>query len=275
MTSRGCIWRCKYCHISKEKDDIGKYRVHSIQRVVQEVDKLKSLGVKKIFFEDDSLLAKKERARELFQKIKDKGLTIMNVNGMNLIDYFDRTQPLVDGKWVIDVPFLQLLKDTGFKQIVFPVESGNQRILNVYASGKVQHDKMDLLALMRTMRSMGIMAPVNMMIGFPDETEEEIQTSIEFGKKLAEAGAPYVTFFVPIPFPGSQLYDIALEGGYLDKNFDPDMMNWKHPVMKNTIVPPEKLARIRDEANDYVNNKEFIAQAIKRTAGYRWRSNKD
>lgn len=62
MTSRGCVWHCSYCHISTEKKDIGKLRTHSIERVIMEMDKLKSLGIEKLFFEDDTLLAKKKQS---------------------------------------------------------------------------------------------------------------------------------------------------------------------------------------------------------------------
>ena len=39
---------------------------------------------------------------------------------------------------------------------------------------------MNLFKLMRVMTDMGIQAPVNMMIGFPDETEKEINMTIDF-----------------------------------------------------------------------------------------------
>ena len=72
MTSRGCPFRCLYCHISREKafthesGDIGKLRLKSEERVMEELRVLKSLGVMKVFFEDDSLLAKKERIKRIF-----------------------------------------------------------------------------------------------------------------------------------------------------------------------------------------------------------------
>jgi len=271
MTSRGCVWQCKICHISNEKENIGKLRLHSIERVLKEIEELKSLGIKKIYFEDDTLLAKKDRVKEIFKRIKDEGLTILNVNGVNLIDFFDKIRE-IDGKWQIDKEYLQILKDAGFDQMVFPAESGSQRILDKYVSGKVRLDKMDLPLLMKTMKDVGIIAPVNMIIGFPDETEEEIQKSIELGRKLKQNGAPYVSFFLPIPFPGSKLYDIAIEKGYLDENFNRDIMNWKRPVMKNTTVNPRRLEEVRDKANEEINDKEFIANAVRKTIGYRWDS---
>ena len=51
MTSRGCVFSCAYCHISKEKEQsspdggIGKLRTKSIERVLLEINMLKSLGL--------------------------------------------------------------------------------------------------------------------------------------------------------------------------------------------------------------------------------------
>jgi len=275
MTSRGCVWRCLYCHISEERagtmtGPIGKLRTHSIQRVVQEIDRLKSLGVERLFFEDDSLLVRKDRLKKVFQTVKDKGLSISDVNGVNLIDFYRRRSRNSGEQWEIDGEYLEILKQAGFEQVVFPAESGCQRILDKYATRKLILDRMDLSLLMRTMSKMGFKVPVNIMIGFPDETEEEIQQSICLGQKLMDSGAPYVTFFIPIPFPGSRLYEIAIDEGYLDRDFDPDLMNWKNPVMRNTVVPPDRLMQIRDEANERINTDEHLERRFKQSMGHRW-----
>ncbi len=278
MTSRGCPFKCAYCHISQEKNnpsifgDIGNLRTHSIKRVLEEIDYLVSLKVRKLFFEDDSLLAHKDRVKTIFKKVQNKKLSIANVNGVNLVHFFnshDRSG-WVNGKFDIDIEYLEILKNSGFDQIVFPVESAAKRILKLYATNKVNLDRMDLPLLMKKMTNIGIQAPVNMMIGFPDETETEINMSIDFAKKLMDSGAPYVTFFIPIPFPGSALYNIALNGDYLDKDFDTDKMNWKNPVMKNTTVSPEKLIEIRDRANEIINTKEHLMKRLVNSAGHRF-----
>ena len=278
MTSRGCPFKCAYCHISEEKNnsaifgDIGSLRTHSIERVIKEIDYLISLKVKKLFFEDDSLLAHKDRVKTIFKKVRNKKLSIANVNGVNLVHFFNtkNRDGWINGKFDIDTEYLEILKDSGFDQIVFPVESASKRILKLYATNKVNLDRMNLFSLMKTMSDIGIQAPVNMMIGFPDETEQEINLSIDFAKKLMDYGAPYVTFFIPIPFPGSSLYNIAINGDYLNKDFDPDKMNWKNPVMKNTTVKPERLIEIRDRANKEVNTKEHLKKRLINSAGHRF-----
>ena len=278
ITSRGCPFKCSYCHISVEKlldspsGDIGSYRTHSIDRVIEEIDRIKSLGVRKVFFEDDSLLAHKDRVKTIFKSIEDRNLSIIDANGVNLVHFYDVRSRGEDGKFRIDEEYLRILRNAGFDQIVFPVESGSKRILRKYATNKISLDRMDLSQLMRVMTDVGIKAPVNMMIGFPDETEEEIGQSIDLAKRLMDSGAPYVTFFVPIPFPGSTLYDHAIQNGHLDRDFDPDIMNWKRPVMQNTTVPPERLEEIRDAANADINTDIHLKRRLESSMAGRWKA---
>ena len=279
MTSRGCPFRCAYCHISSEKTagslagKIGNLRLHSIERVIEEVGRVQDLGVERIFFEDDSLLAHKSRVKTIFRNVKDRGLMISNVNGVNLIHFYHKNLEDSNGRWKIDREYLEILKDAGFDQIVFPVESGNQRVLEKYATNKLLHDKMDVVQLMREMAGIGIQAPVNMMMGFPDETEDEMQESIDLSHRLVDAGAPYVTFFIPIPFPGSKLYDMAIDGNYLDRDFNTDIFNWKRPVMKNTAVPASRVEELRDIANASVNTNTHLESRLKKSVGHRWVGN--
>ena len=269
MTSRGCPLSCFYCHISEEKKrsesgEIGKYRIHSIERVISEIDKLKDIGIKKIFFEDDSLLANKKRAKEIFEKVKGRELSILNVNGVNILNLYSYK----NGVYSVDYEYLEVLKEAGFNQIVFPLESGSKRIQKKYASNKVNLDKMNLVELMKSLTNVGIKAPINTMIGFPDETEAEMKQSFDLSKRLVEeGGAPYITFFHPIPFPGSTLFKFAINNGYLDSNFNPDKMNWKNPVMKNTTVHPERIEELVDKAWNQINSDEYITKRLAESAG--------
>ena len=274
MTSRGCPFQCLYCHISTEKEGgfggIGTFRTKSVERVLREINILQSLGVKKIYFEDDSLLAKKSRAKTIFKQIIGRGMEIADVNGVNLINFRTKDK---NKKWAIDDELMELLKLAGFNQIVFPVESGSQRILDKYATSKLNLSFLNVVELVRAAVKIGIICPINIMIGFPDETEEEMRLSINLGKKLVDAGAAYCTFFIPIPFPGSRLFETAIAEGYLDWDFDPDMMNWKNVIMKKTKVPPERIMELRDAAWREVNTAEHVATRLKQSIGSRWRGN--
>ncbi|MDO8564698.1 MAG: radical SAM protein [bacterium] len=274
MSSRGCPYECEYCHISWEKahrdesGDIGSLRLKSVPRVIEELHHLRGLGITQISFEDDSLLAHKGRVRELFTQVRGLGLELSDINGVNLVHFLKRE----GGQLVIDREYLELLRSAGFAEIVCPVESASQRILDKYATGKLNHSKLDVVELIRVMTDVGITCLTNIMMGFPDETEAEILASIELGKHLVEAGAAYVTYFAVIPFPGCMLHEYALANGHLDPDFDTDRMNWKYPVMKNTVVPPERVNELREWGWQYANTKEHVRQRLEASAGHRWQS---
>ncbi|MBX4181391.1 B12-binding domain-containing radical SAM protein [Candidatus Parcubacteria bacterium] len=277
MMSRGCPFVCDFCHISFEKQfpeetgGIGKLRFKSESRVLSELEMLKSLRVGKVYLEDDSLLANKPRMKKILIEVRKMGLKLADVNGVNLVHFLKGSK---GGPPVIDVEFLELLYQAGLTQIVFPVESASQRILDRYATGKLNHDKLDVLELVRIARGIGITCPVNMMIGFPDETEEEIQSSIELGKRLVEAGAEYCSFKIPVPLPGNRLHDFALQKGYLRPDFDPDLFNWRNAVMQNTTVPPERIEELQLEAEYGVNSEEYRRNRLEIEIGTRWEGGK-
>lgn len=274
MTSRGCWASCLYCHIShekkyaKERGGIGSLRFKSVERVMDELAQLKSLGTTKLYLEDDTLFVHKKRIIDIFKRARGMGFTLADVNGVNLPHFQKR-----EGEGlVIDEEFLTLLVEAGFDHIEFPVESASQRILNKYATGKLTHATLDVEELVRKTVAVGIACPVNMMVGFPDETEEEMMQSFELGKRLVEAGAENCTPLIPIPFPGSMLYEYALEHGHLAGDFDTDRLNWKNCVLENTVVPPERIVELRDWGWEYMNKSGHVSARLLASAGVRWES---
>ena len=263
MTSRGCPFECSYCHISKEGSDtetgaIGDFRVKSVERVVRELEILKALGTEHVFVEDDSLLAKKGRIIEVFRAIRSLKLRFSDVNGVNLAHLFKR----VSGRLVPDRGLLEAMAEVGFENVTLPFESANQRVLNRYASRKWRTDKLDTIALVKTCNDVGLTVSGNFMIGYPDESRQEVFHTIDFAKRLVSAGLDTAAFFCVIPYPGCTLFDEALANGQLDEDFDPDIMRWTNPVLRNTAVAPEELMDIRREAWLSSNRPEYIAHKL-------------
>lgn len=264
MTSRGCVFSCAYCHISKEKEHsspaggIGKLRTKSIDRVLLEFDILKSLGVEYIFIEDDSLLAKKQRIIKIFRALRDKKIHLADVNGVNIVHFFKN----VNGRLVIDKELLESLVEVGFESMILPFETANQRILDKYASKKWKVNNVDTIALIKACTDISLKVSGNYMIGFPDETFDEISNTISFARSHIEAGLTYANFFCPIPYPGSVLHDIAIREGYLSPDFNPDDMKWTKSVMQNTVINNEELTEIRKNAWLTVNRPEYIRYKI-------------
>lgn len=255
VTSLGCIFKCTYCHISSElkggmAGHIGRYRVKSIERVKSELLKLRSLGVEHIFIEDDTLLGNKKRALELFRTISSMGLNIYGANGLNLIRMF-RSDGTPDSE-MIDV-----LAEAGFKRFSLPFESANQRIIDKYAAGKWK-TSWDVVSLIHECKERNIEVLGDWMIGYPDETLEEIYNTIEAARTYKKAGLASVGFTIPMPLPGTWLYTYAIENGYFFENFNPDIMNWTKATMVNTTVEPDVIEKIRRDAWLEINDSTIL-----------------
>ena len=256
MTSLGCPFACTYCHIAGEKGDsvsgdIGQYRIKSDDRVLEELYYLKDeIGVEQVFIEDDSIFGKKKRGIRLLNKVLDLGLEILDVNGVNIIHLLKKGKP--------DREVIELLVKSGFREIVLPFESANQRIIKKYASNKWILENSDIQGLISVCKEYGLRVPGNFMIGFPDETREEIGNTIEFAKKCLDWGLDSANFFLAMPLPGTPLFDDCIRDGYLPKDYNPDKMNWTKANMENTQVPPKELEEIRQMAWMETNDPEFL-----------------
>jgi radical SAM superfamily enzyme YgiQ (UPF0313 family) len=261
QTSRGCPFRCSYCHISQEHEGgiagpIGHLRLKSPERVIQELEILKGLGVEYVFFEDDSLLAKKQRAKQLFTLTRDLGLTLLDVNGINVC-HFQRNK---NGRLEVDSECIEILADAGFQFISLPFESANQRIIDKYASSKWRVDLIDCGELIRAFSAVQIRVSGNYMMGFPDETESEIYRTVLMAKHHMDQGLDYALFFSVVPFPGTKLFDRVIANGQLDPDFDTDSMRWTNSVIKNLAISAEALECMRQTAWLTVNRREYVEQ---------------
>lgn len=262
-TSRGCPFHCLYCHISKEDEGsvsgpLGRFRRHSVERVLEEMQILKDRGVEYLFFEDDSLFAKKKRAYSLFSAAQEMGLKLADVNGINICHLLKN-----DGhKLVIDEEFLETLAAAGFEWLTLPFESGNERLLKKYSTQKWSLRKTDTEALIRACVDHGIRVVGNYMIGYPDETIDEIHSTIMMAKLHVEQGLNHALLFGVVPFPGSMLYDTVIANGQLDPDFDTDTMKWTKSILKNTTVPADTLEQMRQLAWMTVNRLDFVEYKI-------------
>lgn len=226
FTSRGCPFRCSYCHISNERGgeagDIGSLRVHSLQRVEREFDKLEALGVRYVFINDDSFLAKKRRVMAILEMLGRRRFRLADVNGVNILHLFRRRR----GKLVVDEPLLAALREAGFRKISLPFESGTQRLIDKYSSAKWNLAQCDVLDLIRKLGEAGIVADANFMIGYPDETPAELENTFALASRVMHAGLSGCQFFMVQPFPGSRLFDEALARGTLPRNWHWDDLGW-------------------------------------------------
>ena len=260
MTSRGCPYRCKFCHISGEQKGadtgyIGKFRFQSVESVEREMHTIQELGATHIYIEDDSLLANKKRAMNIFKMLIKFGFKLGDVNGVNLSHLHTNDG---NGRIVIDDEMLEAMAEAGFNRLSFPVESGSQRIIKEWAANKISHDRYDIAALIKKANMLGITVSSCYLIGYPDETYEELAQTILAAKKHLDAGSTYVNLTIVTPFPGTALYDYVIREDKLLPGIDIADLDWMEPSMK-TIIDPYYLKFISRKAYEFINRPERIA----------------
>ena len=260
MTSRGCPFNCTFCHISREhkgslSGNIRQLRLKSLERVMEEMRTLQALGVCHVFFEDDSLLANKKRALDIFRKMIKLKLGLSDVNGINLAHLTTKR----DGKLGVDDELLETMAQAGFKKLIYPVESGSQRIIDQYATGKLNLEKHDIPALIRKAKSLGMEVGGNYTFGYPDETLEEIMQTFIIAKEHRDAGIDYANFVIITPFPGTEFYDLVVRENLWLPDTKLEELDWTRPSIK-TRVPPWVLEFMITNGWEYINDPKRIMQ---------------
>jgi anaerobic magnesium-protoporphyrin IX monomethyl ester cyclase len=210
ITSRGCVYSCNYCSSSLIMGK--KFRSRSPDNVVDEIEELiDKYQIRDIGFMDDTFMLNKRRANDIADEIKSRGLDLSFVASSRV----DR----------VDQSLLQNLKSSGMKTIYYGVESGSQRILDLMKKNITLKNAEDAV---KSAKNAGLEVLTSFIIGYPGETEEDMNKTIDFSTKL---DPDYCQYSILTPFPGTPIYNELLEKDLID-NDDWDEYNVLKPVLK-------------------------------------------
>ncbi len=194
--ARGCVFHCGFCETRKLWGNIC--RGFSPQRIIKEIQDLQQkYGTKGIYFINDNFTLRKKETLELCR--------LMVENKLDLEWVCDTRVDLVDQE------LLEAMKKAGCKTIWFGVESGSQKILKRIGRDTTLKQIENAFKLCR---KNGIQTACSFMLGVPDETLEDMESSLKFAKKL---NPDWCLFNVFIANPDSKLYQEVLESKKYEK----------------------------------------------------------
>jgi len=107
---------------------------------------------------------------------------------------------------------LPLMKKAGCWQIGYGCESGNQKSLDIIHKEATVQNNVD--AVQNTIKN-GIMCSTTWIIALPGETKDDAWNTVELALRLASHVAK---FFLPIPYPGTELEELCRQDGGLRDN---------------------------------------------------------
>ena len=222
IASYGCPYNCFFCANRSLSGSHVVYR--PVDDVLREIDYfVLEHGVEQISFMDDNIVAKKERAKELFTKLIQRNYHLEIQIG-NL------------AAWDLDDEILQLLRDAGCTRIGISVESGSQRILK-----EVIHKPLDLRIippLVKKFKELGIMMVADFIIGLPGESWKDIRASFDYAYAM---DTDLCNFNIAVPYPGTDMYKHMVSTHMLPEDFAFDERFFIAGLVSTDEFRPEEL----------------------------------
>ncbi|HEY2383249.1 MAG TPA: radical SAM protein [Terriglobia bacterium] len=197
ITARGCPFHCAWC----SSEVFGHtHRQRSPKDVVDEMLMLKERYNPDIMWiSDDVLTINKKWTREFVAEVKAR-------NAQHPYECLSRVD-------LVDREVLKGLRETGCFRIWYGAESGSQKILD---SMQKETTVFQVRQAARITQELGIQAGFFILLGYPDETTNDIQMTIDF---LKETRPDVVGTSVAFPIKGTQFYQ------RVEKRLMPDE-NW-------------------------------------------------
>ncbi|MFH1996804.1 MAG: radical SAM protein [Candidatus Omnitrophota bacterium] len=188
FTARGCPYRCSFCAgplVFK-----GKVRFHSKERVIAEIEELiGKCGIEGLYFAEDMFLSSMKRAEEILSLFVERGLH-------KKIKWFAQVKASLATE-----DLLTLMKGSGCVGVEFGFESGSQNVLD--GMNKKITVAQNLEAA-RLAKKAGIRFQGNIIVGFPGETEQDFQRTLDF---IWKAKPNTIGFNIFMPLPGTSAYN--------------------------------------------------------------------
>lgn len=193
LSGRGCPYHCTFCY----RMDEG-FRPRSNESIIEEIRYLKKrYGITYIAFSDELLMSSKRRTISLCEAMIHAEINVRwDCNGR-----LNFAAPEVLG----------LMKRAGCVFINYGIEALDNAVLKAYR--KQLNTDMIIRGVEATLAA-GISPGLNVIFGNFGDTRETLNKGVEFLLKYDD-GAQMRTIRPVTPYPGSELYHLAIEKGLL------------------------------------------------------------
>jgi anaerobic magnesium-protoporphyrin IX monomethyl ester cyclase len=243
ITARGCPSQCSFCTSAQM---FGKsFRARSPKNIVDELEWLRDEhGADAFTFYDDTFTLNRRRALDICNEIKDRKIGLP-------WDCQTRVS-------TVSEEILVKMRQANCQQVFFGVESGCQKILDAVKKGTTveQNERAIRLA-----KDAGLFVAVSVMIGYPGETKEMLQETIDLIRN-AEPDDVYIC--IATPYPGTELRIIVEENGWKISD-DWGLYDTTTPVFANPNLSAEDVRKLRTNFyNSFYSPKYVIRHLFKR-----------
>jgi anaerobic magnesium-protoporphyrin IX monomethyl ester cyclase len=241
IASRGCPYKCIYCasHLLFGR----KVRYRSVQNVIQELKELREgFNIDAVWFADDTFTLNSEWVNEFCGRLQDEKWR----------NFRWGVQARVD---TVDSRILKNMKEAGCIQLDFGVETGSEKVWKIL---KKSIRKEQVVRAFKIAKSVGLQRFASFMVGTPGETEEDIMKTQNL---IREIKPDYSEFFYATPYPGTDLYEIAVKHEQIDTNMPFDQWICSKQEDKPVLCmgfSKEELIRYRSMLHNHVVLRNYL-----------------
>lgn len=240
LVGRGCPYRCTYCsNHAMQKLAKGKYvRFRSVDNVIAEIDAIVTgfPQVLDLYLEVETIGVYPDYCIELGEKLiaYNARRKIPLRFGANLAP----SKRLLSRTEVID-QILSLFHQAGIVFLNIGLESGSER-LRKEVLRRPEYTNEVLIDFSQHARKHHIDINLFILFGLPGETPKDYLETIRVARSCRPHHVHLSIFF---PYPGTDLYDLAVSQGLIDSNcFGVGGAERLRPVLKSTTFPRYRVA---------------------------------
>jgi len=250
VTGRGCPYKCTYCLFPQTLTGHG-YRRRPVEAIVDEFKFIEREfpGVREVFIEYDTLTVDKKRCRRFAEEMIRRRVKL---------------RWTANARCDVDLETLTLLRKAGLRLLCVGVESADQAILD-----NVQKDiRVDQIErFFEDSKKADVLVHGCFMVGNPGETQQTLERTLSFAKKLNPDTAQ---FFPLMVYPGTKAYEWAEQENLLETQ---DYERWLTPeglhrsVIERPNLSSESLREFCDRARrEYYLRPSYMLQKAKQVA---------
>jgi anaerobic magnesium-protoporphyrin IX monomethyl ester cyclase len=235
-TQRGCPFPCTYCAARMydqlyEKNGESYGRRRSVPNVLAELEAIASRQrISYVIFLDDTFTLHHPWVREFCVEYRQ------SIGAPFCLHARVET---------VNERLLGELADAGCKQITYGVESGSPRFRRDVMKRFASNDRFK--EVFEWTRAAGITVTANYMLGLPGETREDLQMTLDLATELCAYDFGYFVFY---PYPGTQLFQVCKDNGYLPDDWLARPANHRSSILTLPTLTQADIAEYYDRFTD-------------------------
>jgi anaerobic magnesium-protoporphyrin IX monomethyl ester cyclase len=237
MCSRGCPEKCTFCSTPQMWGTNTRWR--STKHIMDEIgNDVRDFKIGEIQFDDDTITVNKKNLYSLCAELEKVGLPWCTPNGTKVNYHFNKQEEMY-----------KVMADSGCYQITLACESGVQRVLDEIINKRLPLET--IYPSIENAKKAGMLVHTFWIIGYPGETYEEMQRTIDFAMN---SGADSFSFAILSPLPGTPIYRQVIKNNlwWEGRNLD-DMLFRSSLVKVDGFNGPDEFEKYVNETNVAAN----------------------